>query len=211
MLVITFDGPAASGKSSIARVVAKKLGWNFVSTGNMYRASTYLMLRRGINLKDTHEVLDFIPMLTFETPIIDGEIKIYDQGEELTHELLNSQDININVSGVAQISELRKHLVSAQRRLLDLGNLVAEGRDMGSVVFTDAMLKFYIDANAEVRALRRSAQGQVDEILKRDEMDKQRKHSPLVIPEGAVVIDNSNGTLEQGVEKILKICQQYLL
>lgn len=201
--VITIDGPAASGKSSIARLVAARLKWTYVNTGNMYRAITWAVLDAGIDPSDAGKVADCGINVTLESPIIDGATQVHINGRHLTAEDLNSDPVNRAVSHVASVPTVRDRLVAAQRDLAETGPLVMEGRDIGSIVFPESPLKIYIDASEEVRASRRQAQGHADQVSERDRLDSTRKTSPLVIPEGATVIDNSHITLEQAVEAVL--------
>lgn len=201
--VITIDGPAASGKSSIARCVAQQLGYTFVGTGNMYRAMTWAVLNRGVDPSDALAVTAALPAIRFESPVQGGETHIRVDGHDLTAEELTTDAINRAVSLVARVPEVRQRLVADQRALTALGPLVMEGRDIGSVVFPDSPWKIYIDASEEVRSARRSAQGQADNLAERDRLDKARATSPLVIPEGAVVIDNSHITLSEAVERVM--------
>ncbi len=203
MPVITIDGPAASGKSSIARLVARELGYTFVGTGNMYRAMTWAVLHRGVDPADAAAVVATLPAISFECPVSDGQTQIRVDGHDLGLDDLNTDAINRAVSLVARVPEVRTRLVADQRSLVALGSLVMEGRDIGSVVFPDSPFKIYIDASEEVRAARRSAQGLTDNLAERDRLDKQRKSSPLVIPDGAEVIDNSHITLEQAVQQVI--------
>jgi cytidylate kinase len=203
MQIITIDGPAASGKSSVARIVAKRLGAIYVNTGNMYRAMTWAVLQTGIDPNDQEAVRQAAAGITIDSPVVDGQTQVSIKGRALTQEDLNSDPVNRGVSLVARVSDVRDRLVSDQRALAALGPLVMEGRDIGSVVFPDSPLKFYIDASEEVRASRRRAQGHTDQVAERDRLDSTRKTSPLVIPEGAIVIDNSLLTLEQAVEALL--------
>ena len=203
MPVITIDGPAASGKSSIARLVARELGYTFVGTGNMYRAMTWAVLHRGVDPADAEAVVTALPAISFECPVSDGQTQIRVDGHDLGLDDLNTDAINRAVSLVARVPEVRTRLVADQRSLVALGSLVMEGRDIGSVVFPDSPFKIYIDASEEVRAARRSAQGLTDNLAERDRLDKQRKSSPLVIPDGAEVIDNSHITLEQAVQQVI--------
>jgi cytidylate kinase len=203
MPVITIDGPAASGKSSIARLVARELGYTFVGTGNMYRAMTWAVLHRGVDPADAAAVVTALPAISFECPVSDGQTQIRVDGHDLGLDDLNTDAINRAVSLVARVPEVRTRLVADQRSLISLGSLVMEGRDIGSVVFPDSPFKIYIDASEEVRAARRSAQGLTDNLAERDRLDKQRKSSPLVIPDGAEVIDNSHITLEQAVQQVI--------
>lgn len=202
-LVITIDGPAASGKSSIARLVARRLGFTYVNTGNMYRAMTWAVLQAGVDPQDAEAVRVTAAAIGIESPVVEGKTQVCVAGHTLTDAELNSDPVNRAVSHIARVVEVRERLVAAQRALITIGPLVMEGRDIGSVVFPDSPHKIYIDASEEVRASRRSAQGHADQVAERDRLDKQRKASPLVIPEGARVIDNSHITLDQAVEQVL--------
>ena len=202
-LVITIDGPAASGKSSIAREVARALGFVYVNTGNMYRGMTWAVLQAGIDPADAEAVAAFAPQAGLSCPVAEGRTQLHWQGRALTDEELNSDPVNRAVSHIARVEAVRTALVDAQRGLAALGGLVMEGRDIGSVVFPDSPYKFYIDASEAVRAARRSAQGHADQVAERDRLDSTRKTSPLVIPEGARVIDNSTITLQEAVDQVL--------
>lgn len=201
--MITIDGPAASGKSSIARRVAQKLGYTFVGTGNMYRAFTWAVLNRGMDPGDAAAIVAELPSIVFECPVSDGQTHVRLDGHDLTAEHLNSDAVNAAVSLVARVPEVRTRLVADQRALTALGPLVMEGRDIGSVVFPESRFKIYIDASEEVRSARRRAQGQADNLAERDRIDKARTSSPLVVPEGATIIDNSAITLEEAVQQVL--------
>jgi cytidylate kinase len=201
--VITIDGPAASGKSSVARILAQRLGYIYVNTGNMYRAMTWAVLQTDIDLNDMEAVRTTAEKIVIESPITDGQTQVSVDGRLLTAEDLNSDPVNRGVSLVARVPEVRARLVADQRALSRLGPLVMEGRDIGSVVFPESPLKFYIDASEEVRAARRQAQGHTDQVAERDRLDSTRKASPLVIPDGAIVIDNSHLTLEEAVQAVL--------
>jgi cytidylate kinase len=201
--VITLDGPAASGKSSVARLVAARLGRTYVNTGNMYRAMTWAVLAQGVDPANPESVRAAAAAVQLDSPVADGQTQVRVDGRVLTTDDLNSDAVNAGVSLVARVPEVRERLVRDQRALVALGPLVMEGRDIGSVVFPESRLKFYIDASEEVRAARRRAQGHADQVAERDRLDSTRKSSPLVVPEGAHVIDNSHLTLEQAVEAVL--------
>lgn len=201
--VITIDGPAASGKSSVARILAQRLGYTYVNTGNMYRAMTWAVLETGVDPADADAVQKAAAGLSLESPVSEGQTQVSVNGRLLTVEDLNSDPVNRGVSLVARVPEVRARLVADQRALAAIGPLVMEGRDIGSVVFPESPLKFYIDASEEVRAARRRAQGHADQVAERDRLDSTRKTSPLVIPEGAVVIDNSHLTLEGAVDAVM--------
>ncbi len=201
-VAIAIDGPAASGKSSVARRVAGELGFVFVSSGLMYRAFAWQAVRAGIDTGDEREVLDLLARTRFDcgekegegTVLVDGQ----DPGEGLTSDLVNS-----TVSAVAAYPGVRERLVAAQRAYRDRGDVVMEGRDIGSVVFADTPYKFYIDASPEVREQRRRAQGIEDNIVDRDRLDSNRAASPLVAVADATVVDSTDLDLGQVVEKVL--------
>ena len=203
--VITIDGPAASGKSSIARLVAQRLGRTYVNTGNMYRAMTWAVLQTGADPRDAEAVRAAAAGIVFESPVVEGKTQVCVSGRVLSDAELNSDPVNRAVSFIASVAEVRDRLVADQRALTAIGPLVMEGRDIGSVVFPDSPHKIYIDASEEVRASRRGAQGHSDQIAERDRIDKQRKNSPLIVPQGAIIIDNSHITLDQAVDQVIAV------
>ena len=201
--VIAIDGPAASGKSSVARQLAEKLGHLYVNTGNMFRGVTWAVLNAGFDLKEKEAIAAYASDLKLEFVDEGGHIHMLVNQRRLTDAELNSESVNGAVSHVAQVSEVRARLVNEQRALVARGDLVMEGRDIGSVVFPDTPHKFYIDASEEVRAARRSKQGLNDTVAMRDKLDSTRKTAPLIVPEGAIRIDSSDLTLDQVVEHVM--------
>jgi cytidylate kinase len=201
-IAIAIDGPAASGKSSVARRVAEELGFVFVNSGAMYRAFAWQVIQSEVDASDADAVLALLGKTQFEcgeqegvgTVLVNG----VDPGEELT-----SDSVNSTVSAIASYPEVRERLVAAQRAYRNRSHVVMEGRDIGSVVFADTPYKFYIDASPEVREKRRRDQGIEDSIGERDRQDSTRKASPLVAAEGAIVVDSSDLNLEQVVEQVL--------
>lgn len=206
-LIVAIDGPAASGKSTVARHVAKEMGIVFVSSGGMYRAFTWLVLERGISPSATAEVITLLDATSFEGGEEDGLGTFAVNGRFLSKEELSSTEVNQNVSVVAAIPEVRSRLVNEQRAYAEENGVVMEGRDIGSVVFPDTPCKFYIDASPEVREQRRRAEGITDSIADRDKTDSSRKASPLVIPEEAIVIDSSDLSVEEVVGKVVSEIQ----
>ncbi len=201
--VVAIDGPAASGKSSVSRRVAQQLGYAFVSSGLMYRAFTWVVCEAGIDPStDTEAVLSLLERTTITPARRDNELYLLVNGED-PGEALTADHVNGNVSNVAKIPEVRHALVSQQRACAETTDIVMEGRDIGSVVFPDTPYKFYLDASEEVRAQRRAAQGLGDEIAERDRIDSTRKVSPLVIADGAHVVDTSNMSLTEVVDAVL--------
>jgi cytidylate kinase len=200
--VIAIDGPAASGKSTVARVLARRLRLAYVNSGAMYRAVTWWMLARGADPEDAGSVLALLPQMPMECGLENGISTIRIGGED-PGTALYGEAVNQNVSAIARIPEIRRILVARQREYARDNDLVMEGRDIGSVVFPDTEYKFYIDASAEVRARRRALQGQRDSITERDRADTSRKTSPLTIAEDAHVIDSSNLTIDGVVGEIV--------
>jgi cytidylate kinase len=196
MTVIAIDGPAASGKSSVARGLAEQLGFYYINTGAMYRAVTWHVLRCGVDPQAeagaTSAIMGASINAGFENRRsfieIDG-IRPYEQ--------LRDESVNRAVSAVSTLPAVREKLVAVFRELSTAGDCVVEGRDIGSVVFPDTAYKFYLDASPEVRQNRRNAQGQRDEIAARDRIDSSRHTAPLTIARDATVIDTSHLDLEE--------------
>lgn len=201
--VIAIDGPAASGKSSVARRLAERLEWGFVNTGAMYRAITWHLLRSGVDVHDPSAVVAELRALEFDCQIIERQSVIRINGVD-PGDALTSEEVAGNVSAVASIPEVRELLVARQRALSDLGHIVMEGRDIGTSVFPRTPYKFYIDAAPEIRAKRRRLQGMTDEVAHRDRIDSSRKASPLTVAPGAIVIDSSDLTIEQVVDEVIQ-------
>ncbi len=204
---IAIDGPAASGKSTLAREIAKRLGLVMVNSGAMYRAVTWKVLQQKIDPNDSAAVIDLLGRIQIHcgevgmtsTCTIDG----VDPADEL-----RSEAINANVSAISAIPEVRDLLVNLQRNYLDHTSIIMEGRDIGSVVFPDTPFKIYVDANETVRAARRHNIGEVDPISKRDAADSERLHAPLMVAEGAVLLDTSDHTIESAVNAAIDILNQ---
>jgi cytidylate kinase len=203
-LIIAIDGPAASGKSTVAKRVAAELGLVFVSSGEMYRAFTWWVLRKGLDPADTGAVLALLAGTEFRCGERDGLGTVAVGGVPMTRAELSAPEVNAGVSVVAAIPEVRERLVAEQRRYALERGVVMEGRDIGSVVFPDTPHKFYIDASPEVREARRRAEGIADSIASRDRIDSSRKASPLVVPDDALVVDSSELAVEEVVARVLE-------
>jgi len=201
-LVIAIDGPAASGKSSVARALARKLGLVYVNSGAMYRAFTWHVLENKIDPHDTPSVLTLLHRMDFQCGLVDGESSLLIDGVD-PEPHLSGTAVNENVSLIASIPEVREYLVAKQREYANHQDLVMEGRDIGTVVFPDTKWKFYVDASPEVRAARRAKQGVLDEIVARDRRDSSRTASPLKVAKDAIMIDSSNLTIDGVVETII--------
>jgi len=198
--VVAIDGTAASGKSSVAREVARRLGYRFINTGAMYRAITWAVLERGIDPGDRGAVRDALGGIELSCGLRDGSSWVGIGGRELDQELTEER-VNAGVSEVAQVGAVRELLVRAQRELAKQGGIVMEGRDIGTVVFPNAAYKFYIDAPVEVRQARREAQGLSDDVKGRDGSDAGREESPLMRADDALEID----TAELGIDEVVGI------
>ena len=201
-LLIAIDGPAASGKSSVARRLAWRLGIIYVNTGAMYRAAAWLALDRGIPATDGDAVMALLEKTDFRCEVVDGGSVLRLDGVDPEPHLL-VEGVNATVSQIAAIPGVRARLVDLQRETARERDTVMEGRDIGSVVFPETPFKFYIDASVEVRAQRRARQGLADSIQARDKVDSTRRTSPLVIAEDAHVIDSSNLTIDGVVGEIV--------
>jgi cytidylate kinase len=201
--VIAIDGPAASGKSSVARELARRLGFVYVNSGAMYRALTWTVLDQGVDPSDRSAIAKLIGNVGLAGKFVEGEFHpLIDDIDLSAH--LHEDRVNAEVSRVSTVPEVRKRLVERIRDYAKKYDLVVEGRDIGSVVFPNTPYKFYIDASPEVRAQRRAAQGHSDEIAERDRADSSRAASPLIVAKDAEVIDTSKLTVDEVVAEIMK-------
>lgn len=201
--VIAIDGPAASGKSSVARELARQLRFVYVNSGAMYRAVTWFVLDRGINPRDAEAVTSAMEHARIECDLHDDSSRLFIDGTDPeTH--LRDVRVNEGVSMVSSVPRVREILVEKMQSYARDYDVVMEGRDIGSVVFPETPYKFYIDASPEIRSQRRAAQGQADQIAARDRADSSRSASPLTVAEDARVIDSSTLTIEQVVQQIIE-------
>jgi cytidylate kinase len=200
--VVAIDGPAASGKSSVARALAKQIGFDYVNSGAMYRAVTWHVLNHGVSPGDAPAIIGLLENTRIDCTL-DGHVsRISIDGIDPTPHLCDDR-VNEEVSLVSSVPRLREILVEKMRGYAVDHDIVMEGRDIGSVVFPDTPYKFYIDASPDVRLRRRQAQGLRDQIAARDRADSSRRASPLIIAEDAHVIDSSNLTIEGVVGEIV--------
>jgi cytidylate kinase len=200
-IVIAIDGPAASGKSTVARNLARLLGFAYVNSGAMYRGLTWDILRNGIDPRDPAGIDDYLSRACIVCDLQNNESRIFINDLDPS-EHLRDNDVNNSVSLVSSLPRVREVLVEQMRRYARDYDLVMEGRDIGSVVFPDTPFKFYIDALPDVRSRRRAAEGHRDEIATRDRADSLRRASPLVVAKDAQLIDTSNLTVEDVVTEI---------
>lgn len=200
--VVAIDGPAASGKSSVARELAQRLGFVYVNSGAFYRAITWHILEKGIRTEDIDRITEALESAAITSCLKHGESHIViDNVDPAEH--LRDDRVNESVSCVSRLPVVREIVAQKLHEHACSDDLVVEGRDIGSVVFPDTPYKFYVDASPEVRLQRRAAQGERDEIALRDHADFSRPVSPLVIAEDAHVIDTSHLTVEKVVREIL--------
>ena len=199
--VIAIDGPAASGKSSVARELARRLRFVYVNSGAIYRAITWHFLEKGIHLEDLDRIAQALGSAAVTSLLWDGESRVLIDNVDPTDHLRDDR-VNESVARVSRLPVVREIVGKKLHDTARSEDLVVEGRDIGSVVFPDTPYKFYVDASPEVRLQRRVAQGERDEIALRDQADSSRPVSPLVIAKDAHVIDTSYLTVEKVVSEI---------
>lgn len=212
-MVVTIDGPAASGKSSVSRDLAKKLGWKWVSTGAFYRGLAYVAANSDIDLDSEQEVLDVATGESWLVVMAPEKTEVHFKGEDVSDKVF-SEGMGAVASKISQYPQVREALLEPQRQCAEnVTGLVAEGRDCGSVVFPNADVKIYLTANEKLRAARRAMQTGEDvknvqaKTDARDKQDSSRKAAPMTIPENAVVVETSELSLEEVVDKIYGIIQ----
>ncbi len=209
-MIIAIDGPAGSGKSTVAKIVAEKLGISYLDTGAMYRMVTFYNISNQIDIKNKDNIISTLKNIDIK---IEGS-NFYLNGN-LVNEEIRSQDVTRNVSNIAAVKEVREFLVDQQRIIGNQTDSILDGRDIASVVFPNAEYKFFLTASAEVRADRRFKQVQgtaneeaydvlLNDIKKRDEIDSTREESPLVCVDDAIKVDTDNLSLEEVCDVILK-------
>lgn len=205
---VAIDGPAASGKSTVAKRLAESLGLVMVNSGAMYRAVTWQVLQEGIDPGNSAAVREAMSQMQINCGVRNNLSTISINDRLLTTEI-RSTEVNKHVSKVASIPEVRERLVAMQRDYLGEYDVVMEGRDIGSVVFPDTPFKLYVSASEEVRAARRAKEGESDEVAKRDAEDSNREASPLKVADGSIVIDSSDltidGTVDAAREALIKL------
>ena len=205
--IVAIDGPAASGKSSVALALAQRLGFSYVNSGALYRALTWHVLQRSVDVHEPAAVVAAVEQSKIACELVDNKSRILINDQDPTSHL-REDNVNRAVSIVSSIPRVRQILVPRMRECAKADNVVMEGRDIGSVVFPETPFKFYIDALPEVRVQRRRAEGQRDEIAARDRADSSRAASPLIVAPDAEVIDTSTLTIEGVVNEIMSRLKQ---
>ncbi|MFH1228147.1 MAG: (d)CMP kinase [Planctomycetota bacterium] len=231
-IIITIDGPAGAGKSTIAKLVAKHLRFHYLDTGAIYRAVTWKVLNKRVGFKNKAALVRLVKLSQVRFRQTDSGTKVFMDGKNISKRI-RTPEVTNQVYHLAEMPAIRKEILAIQRRLAGQGNYVAEGRDVGSVVFPDAVMKFYLDASASERARRRFLELQLqmedrsevdkraspdaeltyEQVLKeiklRDSRDKSRKVAPLIKPKGAIVVDTTGMSINQVVHRILYFASQH--
>lgn len=213
-MIIAIDGPAGSGKSTIARMLAKRLGFRYLDTGAMYRAITWKAMQKGANLEDKDALSHIADQTNIEFHGSDENLDVFVDGVNVTKEI-RLPSVTNNIHYISDTPGVRQRMVKLQRKFASEGNTVAEGRDMGTVVFPQAERKFFLDADVEERARRRHAEFEptnkkisyndvIKDIETRDKRDTTRDNSPLIKGSDAVYINTTKMAVEDVFNMILK-------
>lgn len=217
-MAVAIDGPAGSGKSTVAKLISKEMDYIYVDTGAMYRTVGLHCINNGADIYNDDEIIAALPTLDIDIKFDNGIQRIYLANQDVT-DIIRTQSVAEAASKVAAVRQVREKLVNLQRKLAKKYNVVMDGRDIGTNVLKDAPVKIYLDADVKVRAERRcnelSEKGIsfdynkiIKEIIQRDDYDKNRKVNPLTIAEDAVVIDTTGMSIEQVKNKILEIIKK---
>ncbi len=213
-MIIAIDGPAGSGKSTIARMLAKRLGFKYLDTGAMYRAFTWKVLQHRVDLRDVTALCQLMDQTAIELRGTNDGLQIFIDGVNVTEEI-RLPSVTNNVHFISNTPSVRHRMVKLQRTFASEGNVIAEGRDMGTVVFPHAEKKFFLDAEIEERARRRygemnlsdneiSYTDVIKDIEIRDKRDTTRDNSPLKKSEDAIYLNTTNMPIEEVINQILK-------
>ena len=214
-MIIAIDGPAASGKSTTAIGVAKRLGITYIDTGAMYRAVTFGLIENDIKFEDSSELDNYLKQIKLKLSETKSGVILNLDGRNVSKEIRSSK-VTENVSEVSALKSVRDSMVILQRKLAKKNDCILEGRDIGTVVFPNADFKFFLIADEKSRAKRRqndlkimgekkSIESVIKDINKRDHKDSTRKHSPLIKSENAIIIDTSNLGINKVIDKIVNI------
>jgi len=217
-MIVAIDGPAGSGKGTVTKLIAKRMGLINLDTGATYRCVALETLRRGFTLEDKQKIIDLVDDLDIEFEYENDDIKVFLNGEDVTSEIRNMEVTKI-VSQVSSIVAVRLKMVELQRRMAKGKDVIMEGRDIGTYVFPNADVKIYLDADVEERAKRRFKENQekgidssYEEILEniklRDENDKNKEIGSLKIADDAIIVDSSKLTIEEMTNKVEEIIRE---
>ncbi len=216
-MIVAIDGPAGTGKGTVAKLISERLDFVYIDTGAMYRCITLKMIRENISLDEEEKIKDLLERTKITFKNLDDKQHVYIDGEDVS-DLIRKPNVNELVSPVSAIKIIRIKMVELQRKLGEEGNVIMEGRDITTVVFPNAEVKIYLDAKLEIRAERRykeliargndvTYEDTLESIRKRDKNDMEKEMGALKIAEDAVVIDTSNMTIEEVYDKIKEIIE----
>ena len=220
-MIVAIDGPAASGKSTSAKLLAKELGFLYLDTGAMYRCVSWAVIKDEIDLSNERQLLNFLKIFKIDLKNTGNRSSFYVNNKDVT-DLIRKSNISQRVSEVSAIPDIRDFMVDIQRNYAKSENCVMEGRDIGTVVFPKAEVKFFIIASDEVRAKRRKLELEslgekkslselIDEIRRRDDFDSNRGHSPLKKAFDAIEIDTTDLSIDEQVKLMLGIVKQKII
>ncbi len=213
--VVTIDGPAGAGKSTVSKALARRLSYVYLDTGSLYRAFAYKVIQEGILPDDEKALAALCARVEIYLDNIDGCLNVFIDGANVTRSI-RSEEVGLVASTVSAVSAVRERLLSIQRNAGERGGIVAEGRDMGTVVFPMADYKFYLDAGVKERVRRRYSEllkkgGSADyetvagDLVIRDRQDRERKIAPLKASEDAIIVDSTSKSVAEVVEKMIRI------
>ncbi|MDA8428776.1 MAG: (d)CMP kinase [Geobacteraceae bacterium] len=216
-LVIAIDGPSGAGKSTVAHLLAERLGYLQIDTGAMYRAVAYLMHQAGVDTEDRDAVERFCRDIDIRLDRSDGFQRVFANGQEVTGHI-RTPEMSLLTSRISALRPVREAMMQAQRRMGAQGGVVLEGRDIGTVVFPDADVKFFLSASAEERGKRRfmelvakgeqvTLENTIMAVSLRDQQDSQRDLAPLKMAEDAIAIDSSGRTIEEVLDSMVMVCR----
>lgn len=209
---VAIDGPAGAGKSSIAKAVAKNMGYIYVDTGALYRSVAYYAINKGVSPSDSQAVISLLSDLDIRLEYRNGQQRVFAAGEDVS-DMIRTPEVSMGASNVSAIQEVRAFLFDLQKKIAAENNIIMDGRDIGTVVLPDAQLKIFLTASAEERARRRFAElkdtdGSISfesilsDIIQRDENDMNRAVSPLKQAEDAVLVDTTEMTIDEVISHI---------
>ena len=218
--VITVDGPSGAGKGTLCKALAEALQWHLLDSGAIYRVLALAALHHQVDISSEESLVPMAAHLDVRFVSLNGELQVILEGEEVTQEI-RTQEVSNTASKVAAFPRVREALLRRQRAFKEAPGLIADGRDMGTVVFPEAQVKIFLDASAEERAERRMLQLQdkgfnvnferlLSEIKERDDRDRNRAAAPLVPASDALVIDSTGMTIDQVIEKSLNYAKSFL-